>query len=85
MNATGVLYALLSGSLTSGVGYAVWYTALRGLTATRAATVQLSVPVIATFGGVVFLGESITLRLVMTSIAIIGGIALVIVGNDRAT
>ena len=68
----------MSGGLTSGVGYAIWYTALRGLNATRAATVQLSVPVIAAVGGILFLGESITLRLVVASIAILGGVALVI-------
>ena len=75
----GVLYALASGALTSAVGYAIWYTALPALKATSAATVQLSVPVIAALGGVLFLGELITLRLVLASIAILGGIALVIV------
>ena len=74
----GVIYAIASGALTSGVGYAIWYSALRGLTATGAATVQLSVPVIAAVGGVVLLGESITLRLLAASVAILGGIALVI-------
>lgn len=74
----GVAYATASGALTSGVGYAIWYAALRGLTATGAATVQLSVPVIAAIGGVMLLGEPITLRLVGASAAILGGIALVI-------
>ena len=74
----GVVYAIASGALTSGVGYAIWYAALRGLTATGAATVQLSVPVIAAIGGVLLLGESITLRLLGASAAILGGIALVI-------
>lgn len=74
----GVAYAMASGALTSGVGYAIWYAALRGLTATSAATVQLSVPVIAAIGGVVLLGEPITLRLLGASAAILGGIALVI-------
>jgi drug/metabolite transporter (DMT)-like permease len=74
----GVAYAIASGALTSGVGYAVWYAALRGLTATSAATVQLSVPVIAAIGGVMLLGEPITLRLLAASAAILGGIALVI-------
>ena len=76
-DAKGVGLAIASGALASGVGYAVWYTALRGLTATTAATVQLSVPVIAAFGGIAFLGEAITLRLLVTSIAILGGIALI--------
>lgn len=78
LDAAGILYAVASGALASGVGYAVWYTALRGLTSTTAASVQLSVPVIAAVGGVVFLGEPLTLRLVLCSIAILGGIALVI-------
>ncbi len=74
----GVVYALLSGALASGVGYAIWYSALPFLQATHAATVQLSVPVIAAFGGVLLLAEPISLRLLFASIAIIGGIALVI-------
>ncbi|MDB5915977.1 MAG: EamA family transporter [Massilia sp.] len=76
-DARGIGLAIASGALASGVGYAVWYTALRGLNATTAATVQLSVPVIAAFGGIAFLGEAITLRLLFTSIAILGGIALI--------
>jgi drug/metabolite transporter (DMT)-like permease len=77
----GFACAIASGALTSGVGYAIWYTALRGLTATAAATVQLSVPVIAAVGGIIFLGEPATLRLVLASGAILGGIALVILGG----
>jgi drug/metabolite transporter (DMT)-like permease len=79
----GFLYAVISGALTSAVGYAIWYTALRGLAASSAATVQLSVPVIAAVAGVIFLGETITLRLVIASIAILGGIALVILVRQR--
>ena len=79
----GILYAISSGALASGVGYAVWYTALRGLTATTAASVQLSVPVIAAAGGVIFLDEPLTLRVVICSIAILGGIALVIANKRR--
>ncbi len=79
----GVVYAILSGALASGVGYAVWYTALPLLKSTTAATVQLSVPVIASLGGVLFLGESLTLRLVAASLAIIGGIALVVLSGKR--
>jgi len=78
VDAPGIAYAAASGALASGVGYAIWYTALRGLKATSAATVQLSVPVIAAAGGVAFLGEPITLRLVGASIAILGGVAVVI-------
>ena len=72
----GILYASLSGALASGVGYAIWYAALRGLTTTRAATVQLSVPVIAAWSGVVFLGENVSIRLFVAGISILGGIAL---------
>ena len=77
----GFLYAIASGALASGVGYAIWYTAVRGLRATQAATVQLSVPVIATGGGIAFLGEQPGLRLVIASGAILGGIALVVLGR----
>src|SRR5690606_27845052 len=76
--AAGMTYAAISGALTSGLGYVVWYTALRGLTATRAATVQLSLPVLAALGGVALLGESMTGRLVIGSITILSGIAIVI-------
>jgi drug/metabolite transporter (DMT)-like permease len=78
LDARGAMYALLSGALASGLGYAIWYTALRGLRATSAATVQLSVPVITALGGVAFLGETITLRLLIAAITILGGIALVL-------
>lgn len=74
----GVGYAVVSGALASGVGYAVWYTALRGLQATQAATVQLSAPVIAALGGILFLGETFDGRLLMASIGILGGIWLVV-------
>lgn len=80
----GVGYAIASGAVTSGVGYAIWYTALRGLKATSAATVQLSVPVLAAVGGIAFLGETLTLRLVIASAAILGGIALVIADRRPA-
>ncbi|HUR60431.1 MAG TPA: DMT family transporter, partial [Opitutaceae bacterium] len=78
MDTAGVACAIASGAITSGVGYAIWYTALPALKATVAATVQLSVPVIAALGGVLLLGEMLTLRLVVCSIAILGGIALVV-------
>lgn len=74
----GLLYAALSGALTSGVGYVIWYAALKELRATTAATVQLSVPLIAALGGIVLLGEPLTARLALSSIAILGGIALVV-------
>lgn len=81
LDAAGVGYAVASGALASGLGYAIWYTALPGLRATSAATVQLSVPVIAALGAAAFLGEAITLRLVLASVAVLGGIALVITGR----
>lgn len=80
----GVVYAMVSGALASGVGYAIWYTALKELRAIYAATVQLSVPVIAAVGGIVLLGEHLTPRLVIASIAILGGIALVVSDRQRA-
>ncbi len=75
----GTTYAILSGAIASGVGYVIWYTALLHLKATTAATVQLSVPVLAAVGGVLFLSESITLRLLLASVLILGGIGLVVV------
>ena len=78
LDGAGLLYAVASGALASGLGYAIWYTALPAIKATTAATVQLSVPVIAALGGILFLGEAITLRLALASIAVLGGIALVI-------
>lgn len=75
----GAAYAVLSGALASGLGYVVWYTALPWLKATHAATVHLSVPVLAALGGVALLGEPLTTRQLAASAAILGGIALVIV------
>lgn len=73
----GVALATASGAVTSAIGYVIWYAALRGLNATRAATVQLSVPAIAALGGVLLLSEPATARLLLSSLAILGGIALV--------
>ena len=78
LDGAGIGWAIVSGALASGVGYAIWYMALTGLKVTSAATVQLSVPVIAAAGGIVFLGEPVTLRLVVASTVILGGVALVI-------
>lgn len=74
----GCWLAVASGALTSGLGYAIWYYALPGLKANSAATVQLSVPLLAAAGGVVFLGETLTLRLLLASVAVLGGIGLII-------
>jgi len=79
LDAAGFYYAVSSGALASGLGYAIWYTVLPSLKNTSAASVQLSVPVIAALGGIIFLGEPMTLRLILASVAILGGIALVIV------
>ncbi|WP_113908143.1 DMT family transporter [Aliidiomarina celeris] len=76
IDTTGFTYAVLSGVVTSGLGYAVWYTVLPHLRATSAATLQLSVPVIATLLGVFTLNEQLSLRLVLASLLILGGIAL---------
>jgi drug/metabolite transporter (DMT)-like permease len=84
----GVAMAVLSGAIASGLGYALWYAVLAGMPATRAATAQLSVPVIAALGGVALLSEPVTLRLVISSVATLGGIALVLLqrqSNDPAT
>jgi drug/metabolite transporter (DMT)-like permease len=79
----GFLYAVISGALASGVGYAIWYSALPALSASTAATVQLVVPVLAALGGILFLGEQLTMRFVLASVAILGGIALVILVRVR--
>jgi drug/metabolite transporter (DMT)-like permease len=85
MDNAGLIYALISGALTSGIGYAVWYTVLPALKATEAATIQMSVPIIAAVVGVILLGEVISIRLVFASIAVLGGIALVVLHEGRAT
>jgi drug/metabolite transporter (DMT)-like permease len=77
----GAALALVSGAITSGLGYALWYVALRGLTATRAAIVQLAVPPLAALGGVALLGERPTLRLALCGAAILGGVALALTGR----
>lgn len=83
VDTAGFWYAVSSGAVASGIGYAIWYTVLPALKATNAATVQLSVPVIAALGGIAFLGEPLTLRLALASAAILGGIALVILKNQH--
>jgi drug/metabolite transporter (DMT)-like permease len=78
----GILLAVLSGGVASGIGYTIWYMALGGLSATQAAVVQLFVPVIAALGGVVFMAEAITLRLSLSAMMILGGILLVFWGRS---
>ena len=74
----GAFYAVLSGALASGIGYAIWYAALPGLAAIQAASVQLSVPLLAAIAGAVLLGEAVTTTLLLAGTAILGGIALVL-------
>jgi len=78
----GILLAIASGALTSGLGYVIWYAALRGLSSLQAASVQLSVPVIAAVAGALWLDEAFTARLLVAVVAILGGIGLVL--TDRA-
>ena len=77
----GIVLALLSGGITSGVGYTIWYIVLRGLSSTQAAVIQLSVPVIAAIGGVIFVSEAITSRLIISTFIVLGGILMVIIGK----
>ena len=81
---TGVGYAIISGAITSGLGYVIWYTVLPNLKAASAATVQLSVPVLAAAGGILLLGEPLTFRYLVASLAILGGIALVVLEKKSA-
>ena len=77
----GIMFAVLSGGVASGMGYTIWYMALGGLSTTQAAVVQLSVPIIAAFGGVILVYEPITLRLALSALLILGGILLVVLGR----
>ncbi|MDH5671828.1 MAG: DMT family transporter [Myxococcales bacterium] len=79
----GLSLAIASGALASGLGYAIWYSAVPGLTRTAAASVQLTVPVIAALGGVVFMSERITLRLTIASSLILGGVLLALLASRR--
>ncbi len=78
-----VAYAVASGALASGLGYAVWYAVLPSLARTQAAVVQLTVPAIAAAGGVLLIAEPPTLRLVIASIGILGGVALALLAAGR--
>jgi drug/metabolite transporter (DMT)-like permease len=90
LDSAGIAYAVISGAITSGLGYVIWYTVLSDsmpirLGPTSAATVQLSVPVLAATGGILLLGEPITLRYVFASVAVLGGIALVVTEKHSAS
>lgn len=78
----GIWYAVISGAVTSGIGYAIWYVALRNISSIQAAVVQLLVPVIAAFGGVLFANEQVSLRLMIASIGILCGVLTVIMGKQ---
>ena len=79
----GVVLAIVSGAVTSGLGYVAWYAALRSLSATRASLVQLLVPVITVAGGLIVLREPLSVRLVISATIVIGGIALALTGAER--
>jgi drug/metabolite transporter (DMT)-like permease len=84
LDSAGIWYAIASGAIASGLGYAIWYSVLPVLKSTTASTVQLSVPVIAALAGIIFLSEPITIRFALASLALLGGIALVIVKKKMA-
>jgi drug/metabolite transporter (DMT)-like permease len=83
LSAWGILLAVLSGALASGLGYVIWYEALKGLTATRAATVQLAVPLLAAAGGALLLSEGLTTRLLVSAVLILGGVGAALAGRAR--
>ncbi len=80
----GIVLAALSGGVASAMGYAIWYKALNGLSATQAAVVQLLLPVIAAAGGVLFANEALSVRLIVSSLIIFGGILTVVLGRQYA-
>ncbi len=81
LSTEGVLLAATSGAITSAIGYAIWYAALKDLSSTQAAVLQLSVPVLAAIGGILFMSESITFRLTVSAVMILGGILMVLLGK----
>jgi drug/metabolite transporter (DMT)-like permease len=83
LDGAGILCAVASGAIASGMGYALWYAVVPSLKSTHAATVQLTVPVLTALGGIVVLGEPMTPRLAVASAAILGGIALVIMEKQQ--
>jgi drug/metabolite transporter (DMT)-like permease len=79
----GIVLAVASGAITSGIGYAIWYAVLPSLKSASAATLQLTVPVIATVGGILWLDEELSLRLILSSCAILGGVAMVVLSAQK--
>jgi drug/metabolite transporter (DMT)-like permease len=78
----GIVLAVISGAVTSGLGYTIWYMALKGLSNLQASVFQLLVPVLAALGGIIFLSERVSLRLSLSSLIILGGILMVILGKS---
>ena len=83
VSTNGIWLATLSGALASGVGYVIWYAALRGLTTTRAAIIQLAVPILAAWSGVIFLSEHVSIRLIVAAVTILGGIGLTVLNRNK--
>lgn len=83
MELPGIMLAITSGAVTSALGYALWYETLKGLTATKAGILQLTVPAIAAFGGIITLDEPLTWRFIIASILILGGVAMVIIAKEK--
>ena len=83
VTAGGILLASSSGAIASALGYVIWYAALARLTATRAAAVQLTVPLLAAAGGIVFLGETVPFRLGVSAFLILGGVGLALAARER--
>jgi len=77
----GLWLAVISGAITSGIGYVLWYIALRGLSVTQAAVIQLSVPILAALGGILFVNELVSLRFIISSTLVLGGILIVVTGR----
>jgi drug/metabolite transporter (DMT)-like permease len=84
LSTKGFILALLSGAIASGIGYTIWYTALKDISATQAAVVQLTVPIFAAIGGVVFMSEVVTLRLIVAAVIILSGVVLVLKKNSHS-
>lgn len=80
---TGLLLATTSGAVASGIGYAIWYAALNNLSAANAAVLQLLVPVLAAFSGVIFLNEVLTIEFILSATMVLGGILMVILNNQK--
>jgi drug/metabolite transporter (DMT)-like permease len=80
---TGALLAVVSGALASGLGYVAWYAALRAISTTRAALVQLPVPVLSAVGGLLLLGEPLSFRLVLSSVVVLGGVGMALAATER--